>query len=46
MIHLCRGIKIVVRAEILRRDFRQALGKYYFPITIAKFKVLKNVNVK
>ena len=39
-------IKVVVRAEILPRDFRQTLGKYYLPLTIAKFKVLKNFTIK
>ena len=40
------AFKVVVRAEILPRDFRQTLGKYYLPLTIAKFKVLKNFTVK
>ena len=40
------SIKVVVRAEILPRDFCQTLGKYYLPLTIAKFKVLKNFKVK
>ena len=46
----CSGVeaklKVVVRAEILPRDFRQTLGKYYLPLTIAKFKVLKHFTVK
>ena len=37
----CVQLKVVLRAEILPRDFRQTLGKYYLPLTIAKFKVLK-----
>ena len=36
----------VVRAEILPRDSLQTLGNYYLSLTIAKFKVLKNVTVK
>ena len=38
--------KVVVRAEILPRDFRQTLGKYYLPLTTARFKVLKNFTVQ
>ena len=34
-----RQIKVVVRAEILPRDFIQTLGNYYLSLTIAKFKV-------
>ena len=42
----CFDFKVVVRAEILPGDFLQTLGKYYLPLTIAKFKVLKNFTVK
>ena len=38
--------KVVVCGEILPRDFHQTLGKYCFPLTIAKFNVLKNFTVK
>ena len=38
--------KVVVRAEILPRDFLQTLGNYYLSLTEAKFKVLKNFTVK
>ena len=32
-------VKVVVRAEILPRDFLQTLENYYLSLTIAKFKV-------
>ena len=38
--------KVVVRAEILPRDFLQTLGNYYLSLTKAKFKVKKNFTVK
>ena len=40
------ALKVVVCVQILPRDFRQTLGKYYLPLTIAKFKVLKNFTYK
>ena len=35
-------LKVVVRAEILPRDFLQTLGNYYLSLTIAKIHRLKN----
>ena len=32
------SVKVVVRAEILPRDFLQTLGNYYLSLTIAKFE--------
>ena len=32
-------LKVVVRAEILLRDFLQTLGNYHLSLTIAKFIV-------
>ena len=40
------NVKVVVRAEILPRDFLETLGNYYLSLTVAKFKVLKNFTVK
>ena len=34
-----RNLKVVVRAEILPRDFLQTLVNYYLSLTVAKFKV-------
>ena len=39
-------LKVVVRAEILPRDFLQTLGNYYLSLTMAKFKVYTNFTVK
>ena len=39
-------LKVVVRAEILPRDFLQTLGKYYWSLTIAKSHKLKKFTVK
>ena len=38
------GIKAVVRAEILRRDFLQTLGSCYFSFTTAKIQRLKIIH--
>ena len=35
------GVKAVVRAEILPRDFLQTLGSCYFSFTTAKIQILK-----
>ena len=35
------AIKVVVRAEILPRDFLQTSGNYYFSLTAAKIQRLK-----
>ena len=32
-------LKVVVRADILPRDFLQSLGNYYLSLIVAKFKV-------
>ena len=37
--------KVVARAEVLPRDFLQALGKYYLSLTIAKIQRLKKFHL-
>ena len=39
-------LKVVVRAEILPRDFLLTLGNYYLSLTAAKIQSLKNFTVK
>ena len=39
-------LMVVVRAEILPRDFLQTLGNYYLSLTIDKIQKLKNFTVK
>ena len=40
------AFKVVVRAEILPRDFLQTLGNFHLWLTIAKIQRLKNFTVK
>ena len=42
----CITLRVVVRAEIITRDFLQTLGNYYLSLTIAKFKVKKKLQLK
>ena len=39
-------LKVVVRAEILPRDFLQTPGNYYLSLTITKIQRLKKFTVK